>query len=261
MPGREVAAGTSSSSPQARAATPTSPISIACARVRAPVPSKRPCTDGASNISSTASRTSRMAASRRRTTSAARSSSRSKRTPPGRTRPRPKRLPQSTAVMLRRSPRSRPQYDAVGRKPTSPASAPRSPTWLAMRSSSSATPRTTSARGGSDAAGERLERLAVGGRVGDRGVAGGGLHEVDGARRRAAGERPLDPAVLVAERDLEVEHVLAVALEAEVAGLDDAGVDRPDRHLVDLVAVDAVEVGDPDRTAREPPGRRARYEA
>jgi hypothetical protein len=37
-------------------------------------------------------------------------------------------------------------------------------------------------------------------------------------RCRAADAGALDAAVLVAERDLEVEHVLAVALEAEVAG-------------------------------------------
>ncbi len=49
--------------------------------------------------------------------------------------------------------------------------------------------------------------------------------------------------MLVAERDLEVEDVLAVALEAEVPRLDDAGVDRADGDLVDLVALDAEEVG------------------
>ena len=38
-----------------------------------------------------------------------RSSSRSKPTPPGRTRPRPKRLPHKRAVMFRKSPRMRPQ--------------------------------------------------------------------------------------------------------------------------------------------------------
>jgi hypothetical protein len=49
--------------------------------------------------------------------------------------------------------------------------------------------------------------------------------------------------VLIAERDLEVEDLLAVALEAEVAGLDDAGVDRADGDLVDLLAFHAEEVG------------------
>src|SRR2546430_13511671 len=50
---------------------------------------------------------------------------------PGRTIPRPNRLPHRSAVRLRKSPRSRPQKDAVGRYPTSLASAPRSPVWLA----------------------------------------------------------------------------------------------------------------------------------
>ncbi len=96
------------------------------------------------------------------------------------------------------------------------------------------------------AAGERLDRLAVGRRVADRRVAGDRLHRVERALGRPADERPLDAAVLVAERDLQVEDLLAVALEAEVPRLDDAGVDRADRDLVDLLALDAVEVGDAD---------------
>src|SRR5262249_61218766 len=36
--------------------------------------------------------------------------------------------------------------------------------------------------------------------------------------------------------DLEMEDVLAVDLEAEVARLDHAGVHRPDRHFVQLLA-------------------------
>src|SRR5207247_2469924 len=71
-----------------------------------------------------------------------------------------------------------------------------------------------------------------------------------GADVRAAHQGALDAAVLVAERDLEVEDVLAVALEAEVAGLDDAGVHGTDGDLVHLLALDAVEVGDADGGAR-----------
>ena len=69
------------------------------------------------------------------------------------------------------------------------------------------------------------------------------------------------PAVLVAERDLQVEDLFAVALEPEMPRLDDAGVDRADRDLVDLLALDAEEVGDADdrRFARlAGPTRRAR---
>jgi hypothetical protein len=61
---------------------------------------------------------------------------------------------------------------------------------------------------------------------------------------RAADQRALDAAMLVAERDLEVQDLFAVALEPEMAGLDDAGVHGPDRHLVDLAAFDPEEVAD-----------------
>ena len=87
-----------------------------------------------------------------------------------------------------------------------------------------------------------------------------------GALGRAADEHALDAAVLVAERDLQVEDLLAVALKAEVPRLDDPGVDRADRHLVDLLALDPVEVHHADdRLHRPPAGPRrrgpARYEA
>ena len=78
---------------------------------------------------------------------------------------------------------------------------------------------------------------------------------------RPADERSLDAAVLIAERDLQVEDLLAVALEAEVPRLDDAGVNRADRDLVDLLSLDAVEVRDADRPASRPasgPRRRGR---
>ncbi len=112
----------------------------------APVSSNRAWTDVEFQSRLAAPATSRYAASRRSRHCSSRLSSRSKPTPPGRTRPRPKRLPHSRAVRLRKSPRIRPQYEAVGRKPTSPARAPRSPVWLASRSSSRAMPRSTSAR-------------------------------------------------------------------------------------------------------------------
>jgi hypothetical protein len=107
------------------------------------------------------------------------------------------------------------------------------------------------------AAGQRLDHLAVGRRVSDRGVARERLRIVDGALARSADHRPLDAAVLVAERDLEMEDVLAVALEAEVPGLDHAGVNGPDGHFVHFVALDAVEVRDSDRGALAArPGKR-----
>src|SRR4051812_14305500 len=109
------------------------------------------------------------------------------------------------------------------------------------------------------AAGERLDDLAVRRAVADRRVARRGLEIMDGPAIRSAGERPFDPPVLVAEADLEMEDVLAMALEAEVPGLDDAGMHRADPHLVDLRALDAIEVddaGNPGRGgARTPEGR------
>ena len=94
---------------------------------------------------------------------------------------------------------------------------------------------------------KRLHHLAIRRGVSDAGVARQRLRIVDRALVRPADQRVLDPAVLIAEGDLEVEDVLAVALEAEVPGLDDPGVDRADRHLVDLVALHAVEVRHADQ--------------
>jgi len=133
----------SRSTPQARAAGPTSPSASHVSRVIVPVCSKRAWTDAALHSSASASSTSFKAASNRCCSSATRGLPTSNPTPPGLINPRPKRLPHSAAVKLRKSPRMRPQYAAVGRYPTSPASAPRSPVWFARRSSSSATPRST----------------------------------------------------------------------------------------------------------------------
>ena len=110
-----------------------------------------------------------------------------------------------------------------------------------MRSRSSASARSHSARGGGAVAGDRLERLRVGPRVGDRAVAGDAAGEpmaVGGGHRL---EALLDALVHEAEPLLEAQHLLADDLEAEVTGLDDAGVDRPDRDLVHAVAFDADE--------------------
>src|SRR5438128_1695016 len=81
---------------------------------------------------------------------------------------------------------------------------------------------------------ERLDRPAEGFGVTDHRIAGDRLRH----RHRALDRRPLDQAldaaVLVPEHDLQEQHFLAVRLEAKMAGLDDPGVDRPDRHLVHL---------------------------
>ena len=90
---------------------------------------------------------------------------------------------------------------------------------------------------------ESFEDANVRRRVANRRVAGERLHVVDRSLVRAERERALHSAVLVAERDLEVEDLLAVALKAEVSRLDDPGVHGADGHLVHLLALDAIEVG------------------
>ena len=57
--------------------------------------------------------------------------------------------------------------------------------------------------------------------------------------------------MLVAERDFEVEHALAVAVEAEMPGLDDPGMHRTDRDLVNFGAGDREER--PRRRSRSRP--------
>ncbi|MBK9518716.1 MAG: hypothetical protein IPO09_15480 [Anaeromyxobacter sp.] len=73
------------------------------------------------------------------------------------------------------------------------------------------------------------------------GVAGDGLHQGREQAGVAAEQEPLGAAVLVAQVDLQVVHRLAEAGEAEVPGLDDAGVDEAHVDLVDLLALDAIE--------------------
>src|SRR5579863_8897947 len=77
----------------------------------------------------------------------------------------------------------------------------------------------------------------------DRGVADDGFGEMYAGLVRPAAQRAFDAAVLVPQRNLEMDHTLAVAVEAEMAGLDDAGMHRPHRHLMDLRAGDREEIG------------------
>ena len=56
-----------------------------------------------------------------------------------------------------------------------------------------------------------------------------------------AREQGLDALMDVAEPLLKADHGLAVAGEAEAAGLDDAGVDRANRDLVQALALDRQE--------------------
>ena len=72
------------------------------------------------------------------------------------------------------------------------------------------------------------------------------LDDVNTAFVGPANERSLDATMLVSEGDLEMKNVFAVTLEAEMPGLDDAGVNRPHRDFVNLVTFDSKEIGDTD---------------
>ncbi len=74
--------------------------------------------------------------------------------------------------------------------------------------------------------------------MGDDAVSGdrlGGQHATISVKRL---EQSFDPAMLIAEHDLEHEDLLAVRLKAKMPGLDYAGVHGTNRDLVDLVPVD-----------------------
>ena len=101
---------------------------------------------------------------------------------------------------------------------------------------------------------QRLRGLRVGPREGDGGVARDAPGEAvalgDGERLEAL----VDALVHVAQALLEAQHLLADDGEAEVAGLDDAGVDGAHRDLVHAVALDAHEVVVGERVGRQPGG-------
>ena len=76
--------------------------------------------------------------------------------------------------------------------------------------------------------------------MGYHGVAGDGLDEHELLRRFLPREQLLDAAMLVAELDLEVKNLLAVALKTEMPRLNHAGMHRPHTDLVNFLAFDAV---------------------
>ncbi len=150
-----------------------------------------------------------------------------------------------------------PQWAWINAKAASLQTAPMSPKWLAMRSSSAITPRSTVARGGvptpSAASTARANAkpsatVEIPGRPRDDARR---LGEVD------IGQKAVDALVHVAEPLLEPRHRLAIRREAEMAGLDDAGMHGADRNLVQAVTVHGQETV-VDRIA--PRRRRARAE-
>ncbi len=88
---------------------------------------------------------------------------------------------------------------------------------------------------------DRLQRLCVGPRIGDRAVARDPARQPVPAEGGHRLESLLDSLVHEAETLLEAQHLFADDLEAEMSRLDDSRVDRPDGDLVHAVAFDTDE--------------------
>ena len=81
-----------------------------------------------------------------------------------------------------------------------------------------------------------LGRLRESERIGDRAVAGSARGQLRRAVEARARHQRLDAFVHIAEPLLQPYHVLAIGGEAEMPGLDDAGMHGPDRNLVQAFA-------------------------
>ena len=148
-------------------------------------------------------------------------------------------------------------------KPTSLASAPMSATWLCRRSSSSRSARTRRSCSATSMPAACFDRHGVGEGVADGGVPADALGELDAVGGAAAFEELLDSSVDEPEPGLHPQDGLADDREPEVPGLDDSGVDGPDRDLVDALPLDLEERERPDvraRTAAGPASRRIGYQ-
>src|SRR5205814_7608444 len=86
-----------------------------------------------------------------------------------------------------------------------------------------------------------FERAAVRERMAHARVSRDPLRELDALREGKRLEQLLGALVHEAEPRLEIHDRLAFDAEAEVAGLDDAGVHRPHRDLEDAFAFDPPE--------------------
>jgi hypothetical protein len=87
----------------------------------------------------------------------------------------------------------------------------------------------------------RLDGAREGPGIGHRAVAGDAADQPSPSLEIGGGQQALDALVDVAEPLLQPHHRLAVGREAEMAGLDDAGMDRADRNLVQPFALDRQE--------------------
>ena len=89
--------------------------------------------------------------------------------------------------------------------------------------------------------GSALEGMAEGRRVREARITGNTLGEANAVRDGQSFEEFLNALVHVKHAELQVEHRFARRAEQEVAGLDDARVDRAHRYLEDTFAFDLAE--------------------
>ena len=108
---------------------------------------------------------------------------------------------------------------------------------MAIRSSSAISARSQTAPRRRLDAERGLDGAGEGERIGDRAVARDAAGELRRPLEVGAGHQRLDPLVDVAQPLLEADHRLAARGEAEMAGLDDPGMDRPDRNLMQALAL------------------------
>ena len=91
-----------------------------------------------------------------------------------------------------------------------------------------------------------LEQLAVRGSMSDRRVTRYSFERMDRAFIRTADKCSFSTTMLIAERNLKMKNLFAVALKAKVAWFDNSGVNRANSHLVDFVTFDTIEIHDTD---------------
>ncbi len=88
----------------------------------------------------------------------------------------------------------------------------------------------------------RLDRVRKRDAIGNSAVARGARGKPCGFLDRRPGHQRLDPLVHVAEPLFEPHHRLAAGGEAEMSRLDDSGMHRTDRDLMQALALDRKEL-------------------
>ena len=100
---------------------------------------------------------------------------------------------------------------------------------------------TDRARGGASKPSAASTARAKAMRIGDGAVAGDARRRAAPLRERRAAHQRVDALVDIAEPLFQPHHGFAVGGEAEMAGLDDAGMNRSDRNLMQALAFDRQE--------------------